>query len=376
MEDSIKIFDNKINSSHEDDNLACLYKPLDEDDRPDRDDDWHLDPDRLYRHLDPVCWKTEITLARELGVSWRQIRKAKETLEEERKIVITYLWNGTRRNPRHVITKLGNKRRTLVPIKSINGSCVVDPVVVSQWSDLRRMDLIELYLKSNWQIIPLTVRGKHPVMNLRLWRQVSNSRDSVLDYFWRHENQNIGMVVQNMTVIDLDTKVIPDDFYCTEFDNTLTSETGNGFHFFFKADPVIKSSVKIFSDVVDTRCSNSFVTLPPSVHESGFTYRWVTCDGLANLPIRIRRAWQKNYFERGLNKQAFRLPAVIAEGARNDTLFRFGRSLRKHGKSFDEIVSEINQANTLRCKPSLGSTELRCLIRSVWNSPDRDDFKV
>jgi hypothetical protein len=70
--------------------------------------------DRLYRHLGPVTWKTETTLACELGMSRRQIRKAKEKLEEQRKIVITWHWNGKRSNPRHEIVKrTGRGKRSL-----------------------------------------------------------------------------------------------------------------------------------------------------------------------------------------------------------------------------------------------------------------------
>jgi hypothetical protein len=322
--------------------------------------------DRLYRHLGPVTWKTETTLACELGMSRRQIRKAKEKLEEQRKIVITWHWNGKRSNPRHEIVKRTGRGK-----RSLSNSLRVDPVCVSAWSELSRMDLIELYLKSNWQIIPLRERSKQPVMSQRLWRQVSDSRDAVIDYFYHEPNKNIGLLVQGMTVIDLDTKAIPDNFCCAEFDKTLTSETGKGFQFFFKADPVVQTSVKVLGEAIDTRCNSSFVTLPPSVHETGFTYRWVTCGGLADLPIRIRRTWQKNFFERGYQSQGIRLPAVIAEGSRNDTLFRYGRSLRKQGKSVDELKSEMTKANAFHCKPSLGSTELRRLIRNVWYLRDR-----
>lgn len=317
----------------------------------------------LYSHLPPVCWKTEETLGRELGYSRKLIRKAKVELEEAGKIIINLCNNGKRRNPRHEVLKLTPRSRPL--------SNSLPPLMAPNvWAGLDRMDLIGLYLKSEWEIVPFEPRGKRPVMNLPLWRQKYATASAALNYFHEHQDVNVGLVVQGMTVVDLDTKEVPGEFSCREFDDTLTSETSSGFHFFFEADPVVKTSVKVFSSRVDTRCGGSFVVLPPSVHESGFPYQWVTCGGLEKLPVKFRQDWRKNYFNRG-NFQTFSLPADIPQGARNDTLFRYGRSLRKRGHTFAEIEFELNQTNALRCQPQLDSLEMRRLTRSVWYLKDK-----
>lgn len=317
----------------------------------------------LYSHLPPVCWKTEQRLADELGYSRKLIRKAKVELEEAGKIIINLCNNGKRRNPRHEVLKLTPRLRSL--------SNSLPPLMAANaWAGLERMELVEQYLNSKWEIVPFEPRGKRPVMNLPLWRQRYATTSAALNYFHEHQDVNIGLVVQGMTVVDLDTKEVPDEFSGREFDNTLTSETGRGFQFFFEADPVVKTSVKVFGNHVDTRCSGSFVVLPPSVHESGFRYRWVTCGGLEKLPVKFRREWRKNYFSRG-NFQTFSLPADIPDGARNDTLFRYGRSLRKRGHTFAEIEFELNQTNALRCQPPLDSLEMRRLTRNVWYLQDK-----
>jgi hypothetical protein len=210
-------------------------------------------------------------------------------------------------------------------------------------------------------------------MSLPLWRHRYSTSSSILDYFYSNQHLNVGLVVQGITVIDLDTKEIPDDFSRIEFDDTLTSETGNGFQFFFQADPIIRTSAKVLSDCIDTRCNGSFVVLPPSIHKSGFQYRWVTCAGLEKLPIPVRRLWQKNYFKQG-EYRTLHLPATIPEGCRNDTLFRYGRTLRRQDMTFAEIELELNQANSFRCDPPLGSLEMCRLIRNVWYLQDRRDF--
>jgi hypothetical protein len=320
--------------------------------------------EELYRRLPPVCWKTEETLASEVGTTRRQIRRAKEELEDAGKVIINYYRNGKRANPRHEILKLTPHKRTLS--NSVSPHLRVPGV----WAGLDRGELVEQYLNSGWEIVPFEPRGKRPVMSLPLWRLKYATTSAALNYFHKHQDLNIGLTVQGMTVVDLDTKEIPGEFFCREFDDTLTSETGRGFQFFFEADPVVQTSVKVFSDRVDMKCSGSFVVLPPSIHESGFQYKWVTCGGLEKLPVKVRREWQKNYFRRG-NFRSFSLQATIPAGERNDTLFRYGRSLRKRGHTFAEIELELNQANDFRCQQPLDSLEMRRLTRNVWYLRDK-----
>lgn len=322
--------------------------------------------DALYKHMPPVCWKTVSTLADELGVTRFQICKAKEELEDAGKIVINYYKNGGRKNPRHEILKVKSHKSDL-------SKSIYEPCLGWMWSELDRMGLIEQYLNSKLEILPFEPRGKKPVMGLALWRRKCQTAKSVIDYFYREQSVNVGLVVRGMTVIDLDAKDIPEEFERREFDDTLTSETGKGFQFFFQADPVVKTSAKVYSDCVDTKCRDSFVVLPPSVHENGSRYRWVTCGVLEKLPVSVRRDWQKRFFALG-EYRPFYLPATIVEGFRNDTLFRHGRSLRRRGHTFAEIESELNQANELRCRPALDPLEMRRLVRNVWYLRDRYDY--
>jgi hypothetical protein len=319
----------------------------------------------LYSHLPPVCWKTEQTLAKEIGVSRKLIRKAKVELENARKIIIKDCYNGRRSNPRNEILKLTPRER---PLSNSLPPRLVAPNI---WAGLDRMEMVEQYLNSGWEIVPFQPMGKRPVMPLPRWRMNYATASSALNYFHKHQDVNIGLAVQGMTVVDLDTKEVPNEFSCREFDDTLTSETGRGLQFFFEDDPVVTSSVKVYSPNVDTRCSGSFVVLPPSIHESGFQYRWVTCTGLEKLPVPFRREWRKNYSKRGYF-QPFSLPASIPNGERNDTLFRYGRSLRKRGHTFAELEHELNQANAFRCQPPLSSFEMYRLIGNVWNLRDKD----
>jgi hypothetical protein len=94
---------------------------------------------------------------------------------------------------------------------------------------------------------------------------------------------------------------------------------------------------------------------------------------MEKLPVQIRRAWQKKYFE--CHKfETSQLCASIPEGTRNDALFSYGRSLRKKNKTLAEIEFELHQANNFRCQPPLGSLEMRRLIRNVWHLADKESY--
>jgi Bifunctional DNA primase/polymerase, N-terminal/Primase C terminal 1 (PriCT-1) len=318
---------------------------------------------QLFNHLDEVSWKTERNLAKELKVRADKIRPAKDYLEEHHKIVIRYYRNGNRPNPRHEITKISKS--------GVQSNSIYGLAVLSLWNELDRLSLIELYMKSGWSILPF--HNKQPaVENVKAWLARYKSIEQVLAYFDQHPELNVGMKVQGLTVVDLDCQEIP-EYFCRagNFMDTLTAKTGKGYHFYFQRDPVVRTSTKILDKSTDTRCDGSFIVLPSSAHESGFVYSWHNLSPVQALPIQIRRLWRENNFKAQQSDREFILPYAILQGTRNDTLFRFGRSLRKQGLSLEEINCELSHINHTRCNPTLSYPELRRLLHHIWTYPDR-----
>jgi hypothetical protein len=315
---------------------------------------------RLYHHLHPVSWKRNEVLAKELKVRKEKIKAAKDRLEEEGKIYVRYFRNGNRPNPWHETIKVGNPIYKHMRV-----------VGLSLWRDLDKMNMIEMYLKSGWDILPF--RDKHPaVKNVDEWLVRHRSIDQVLDHFDKHPDMNVGMRVRGLTVIDSDRTEIPDKFCGAEnFCDTLTARTARGYHFYFQRDPVVRTSVKVLDEKTDTRCDGSFVVLPPSIHPTGAVYTWHQLAPVQTLPIQVRRVWRENEFRGRGASTGFLLPHEIPEGMRNDTLFRYGRSLRRQGLTEDEVVQELRHVNSTRCVPRLGFAEIDRLIRHVWTYADR-----
>jgi putative DNA primase/helicase len=242
---------------------------------------------------------------------------------------------------------------------------------VTLWRDLDKMSLIEMYLKSGWDILPF--RGKQPaVQNVDEWLDRYRSIDRVLDHFDKHPDMNVGMRVRGLTIIDSDCTEIPENFCGADnFFDTLTARTARGHHFYFQHDLVVRTSVKVLDEKTDTRCEGSFVVLPPSIHPSGLKYEWHHLAPVQALPIQVRRVWRENEFRGRGSGTGFLLPHEIPEGMRNETLFRYGRSLRRQGLTAAEIAQELRQANSSRCVPRLSFAEMNRLIKHVWTYSDR-----
>lgn len=310
--------------------------------------------------------ENEDIFAHWLGVSRRQIRNAKNELEEAGLIDIHYLGNGKRRNPAHKIVNVLHSKRTL--IKHIR-----EATSFFSFTKFDRASLIENYILSKWDVVPFEPRGKRPLANLsyRNWKLKSDGQK--IDYFLSNPTLNLGLVVPDyFTVIDCDSIETANNF-CAKFENfknTLTVRTARGFQFYFQADEVLKTSVKVLPDT-DIRCAGSYGVLPPSVHPSGISYKWSNVALPENLPVEFRREWRRNYFQCQGAEEKFSLPSQIPKGTRNDVLFRFGRSLRAKGKNSFEIADELSEVNKFRCQPPLAGGELEKLIRHIWEHPDR-----
>lgn len=64
----------------------------------------------------------------------------------------------------------------------------------------------------------------------------------------------------------------------------------------------------------------------------------------------------------------FELPGIIPEGMRNNTIFRYGISLKKGGAAPGEIEQRLTEANESRCIPPMDRQEMGNIIRSVCSA--------
>jgi hypothetical protein len=310
---------------------------------------------------------TEKRLAKGVGCRTSSIKVYKAELEEKRLVKLLLHLNGGRSNPRHEIVKLS---RPGIPIcKHISAACCMDI-----WGELDRNALIECYLRSNWNIIPFNTHSKKPIDSFSTWDWRRTSISDKMDFFFKHPSLNVGLVVcSHLSIIDVDSKV--NEWVKNEnFQNTLSVSTPNGTHFYFRRDCVITTSTKTVPDI-DTKCAGTYVVLPPSIHPSGQPYEWDIISKPEYIPIDFRREWQRLHFASHSTLKSFVLPDKIYEGKRNDTLWKYGRSLKCQNKTYEEIEIELNKTNDNICESPIPYGEINNLVKNVWFRSDRQALK-
>ena len=65
----------------------------------------------------------------------------------------------------------------------------------------------------------------------------------------------------------------------------------------------------------------------------------------------------------------FRLPEVVADGGRNNTLYQYACSLRGKGYEIDAVLAGIRAANEKVCRPPLPEAEVIALAKSACTHP-------
>jgi len=119
---------------------------------------------------------------------------------------------------------------------------------------------------------------------------------------------------------------------------------------------------------VELKADGAGVVLPPSRHPSGAWYVVLIDGPLAPLPSWIVEKTRRLQVVKGggqPGQSRYRLPERIREGTRNDTLHRYGCSLRAHGWDYAEILEELRRVNAERCVPPLSDDEVRKIAASA-----------
>ncbi len=155
---------------------------------------------------------------------------------------------------------------------------------------------------------------------------------------------------------------------------------GGGLHIYLRppADVEIRNSAGALGPGLDVRGEGGHVVAPPSVHATGALYCWEASARIDELEIPEAPAWLIGLLtaKPAAPAQRFRAPEIIAEGQRNDTLFRLARSLHARKLNYDEIVATLRAANTARCRPRLADAEVEQIVHNAVSKPDRPDFQA
>jgi hypothetical protein len=206
-------------------------------------------------------------------------------------------------------------------------------------------------------------------------------------WWTKHPHANIGGRTGGplrLLVFDSDPRHGGDASLCdliqahgAEWVNTLQVNTGGGgHHFFFNYPEVVelRNTAGKVAPGIDTRAEGGYVVLPPSLHASGRRYRLMNETPTQPAPAWLIEALTRtpaqpasvvvDFQERRERKAD---GAIIAEGERNEQIFRVGCAIWGKGKAADavDLAAQLRDVNTQRCNPPLADTEVAQIAAGI-----------
>lgn len=255
------------------------------------------------------------------------------------------------------------------------------------------------YAEMGLAVFPLACRDKVPAVVGGC--KVATTKRTTIERWWdKNPQYNIGIATGNkssgLVVIDLDVdknKGIDGYDVLRDWQNkhgklpeTWQSITGRGgYHYFYK-DAIVHSNRVGLYEGVDIRGEGGYIVAPPSVHPNGNIYEWeqgpeeyeiAQVDNIVNDFLKGEK--QRRDSE---DKTNFKVPELIPEGERVDTIVRLIASLRTKGLDDDAIKAAVRVENEKRCNPPLKEKELEKAVfpalKRDWqvNSPYYNNFNA
>lgn len=255
------------------------------------------------------------------------------------------------------------------------------------------------YAEMGLAVFPLACRDKVPAV-VDGCKAATTERTTIERWWDKNPRYNIGIATGNkssgLVVIDLDVdknKGIDGYDVLRDWQNkhgklpeTWQSITGRGgYHYFYK-DAIVHSNRVGLYEGVDIRGEGGYIVAPPSVHPNGNIYEWeqgpeeyeiAQVDNIVNDFLKGEK--QRRDSE---HKTNFKVPELIPEGKRVDTIVRLIASLRTKGLDDDAIKAAVRVENEKRCNPPLKEKELEKAVfpalKRDWqvNSPYYNNFNA
>ena len=232
------------------------------------------------------------------------------------------------------------------------------------------LDAAREYAARGWPVLPLVPSGKKPLTE-HGHLDATTDPDQIAAWWAQHPRANVGIVTgarSGILVLDVDSS--DGDLALIELGAavpTLTSVTAKGKHVYFVHAPGIGCCVALRPGL-DVRGNGGYVVAPPSVHESGFVYRWDDEHfmGSGTHPAPLPESLHQILLENHQPPTASVGGGVLFEGQRNVGLTEFAGSIATRAQDVNEVLEPLLAANQERCRPPLSQKEVTAIANSIW----------
>lgn len=245
---------------------------------------------------------------------------------------------------------------------------------------MKLLDHAQRYAKKGLRVFPCRPNGKAPATPHGC--KEATEDPCQIAAWWANVPYNVGIATGGgLVVLDVDIGhdagkygdetleelerrygPLPDTWMC------LTG--GGGIHYYFRCDDPALTVGTGFAPGLDYRGAGGYVIAPPSIHETGREYVWEVAHTPGNTPLAPLPDWLHTLMLNGQKRPpSARREAAIAEGARNDTLFRLACFLRGKGMGEAGITAALLEENRVRCDPPLPDSEVERIAGSAGKYP-------
>ncbi len=238
------------------------------------------------------------------------------------------------------------------------------------------------YVAEGFKIFPCKL-DKKPYTKNGL-KDATQTQAGVKEYWTKWPDAGIGLVTDNLVVIDFDKKNGGKESKAameTEYGKlppTRTHRTGGGGLHYIYRNPNgsnIRNSAGLSGyKGVDIRANGGYIVVPPSPHESGKPYTVLDKSEIASCPD-----WLMNMAkQRSVTAQA--TPGVegtIPDGQRNATLTSLAGTMRRRGMPQAAIEAALLEVNRQQCNPPIPDSEVIAIAESVSRyAPETDKSDI
>ena len=240
-------------------------------------------------------------------------------------------------------------------------------------------DLAQQFLDRNIAVFPIAEDAKVPLTN-HGFKDASVDAKQIRKWGKQFPDSNLGIPtgkVSNLVIIDLDRKNEKDGVaafrkLCKRLGikppKTYKLQTpSGGRHLYFKskfADEII-NSVSALGDGIDIRSEGGYAVGERSEID-GNRYSCISgnLDSITTLPGKLRREIQKTKPKKQLGKGKEK--TKIAEGERNDTLFRAACAFRAAGHNKTQVSAFVARRNLESCDLPLSPNEIEKIVANAF----------
>jgi putative DNA primase/helicase len=230
-----------------------------------------------------------------------------------------------------------------------------------------------------WHVFPLQERGKKPLIDGG-FLEASATRNVIAKWWNKWPNANVGLAPgpSGLCVIDQDGPKgleLARELGLLDAD-TLRVTTGRpdgGTHHYFRKPAFRVGNRNPFGKGIDIRGDAGYVVIPPSVHPSGASYRWL--DGpITDLPPKILAALQvaNQEFPKAGSSVGDGDDPRIPVGSRNNMLIKYLGALRRQGITEAGLFAVAHALNESAFTEPLPAAEVDRTAKSAlrWAAAD------